>query len=346
MRLFLLLSLTIIHSSLCAQGLPDSLLPIAATMVYFDFAREEVSDEGVDSIRLLLRRVPPGADTLWIDVQAHTDAIGSHIANRRLAERRAARVADALVEWGWPHKRIRISGAGKTQPVADNDTEEGRQANRRAEVRLMRWRPMATVRGLVVDPISSKPLRAPVYIEGKTWSDTTISDENGRFAFRLPRGEVVRIGVNATGFFPTENRYRIANAELDVEVRAQKLSKGAIAEVDNLFFVGNRAVLLPDSEPTLPRILHFMEINPTLKIEIAGHVNVPNKPPMDETTAHYTLSVARAKLVYDYLVEKGVSPERMTFRGYANWEMRFPKAYTEREQAQNRRVEIRVLDME
>ena len=51
----------------------------------------------------------------------------------------------------------------------------------------------------------------------------------------------------------------------------------------------------------------------------------------------------RARMVYDYLVREGTPEHRLQYNGYGNWEMRFPHATTEQQQALNRRVEIRIL---
>jgi outer membrane protein OmpA-like peptidoglycan-associated protein len=48
--------------------------------------------------------------------------------------------------------------------------------------------------------------------------------------------------------------------------------------------------------------------------------------------------------VYDYLIEKKVEASRLTYKGYGNWQMRYPKARSNRDQELNRRVEIRVLE--
>ena len=87
-----------------------------------------------------------------------------------------------------------------------------------------------------------------------------------------------------------------------------------------------------------------MELNPAMKIEIAGHVNRPNNPPVPKDSWDFKLSEDRAKTVYNFLIEHGTSAERVSWKGYGNHQMRFPRATTEVEQALNRRVEIRVLE--
>jgi outer membrane protein OmpA-like peptidoglycan-associated protein len=67
-------------------------------------------------------------------VVGHTDSTGSSEYNLALSQRRAAAVKGGLVTAGMNAARIRDSGVGETQPVASNDTPEGRQQNRRVVI--------------------------------------------------------------------------------------------------------------------------------------------------------------------------------------------------------------------
>ena len=69
-------------------------------------------------------------------IEGHTDSIGSAEYNLRLSERRAQSVADALVANGIEASRLTVKGFGKANPIASNDTEEGRQENRRVDIYL------------------------------------------------------------------------------------------------------------------------------------------------------------------------------------------------------------------
>lgn len=83
------------------------------------------------------------ADTLgqynqtYIDIYGHTDSTGSDAYNQTLSERRALSVADYLSGHGVQSARIATRGYGETQPVASNDTDEGRAANRRVEIKIV-----------------------------------------------------------------------------------------------------------------------------------------------------------------------------------------------------------------
>ncbi|HKV23426.1 MAG TPA: OmpA family protein [Candidatus Acidoferrum sp.] len=73
---------------------------------------------------------------LNMQIEGHTDSVGSDEFNQQLSERRADSVRDFLAEQGVPVSTIAAKGLGKSQPVASNDTPEGRQRNRRVEIVL------------------------------------------------------------------------------------------------------------------------------------------------------------------------------------------------------------------
>ncbi|MBX3593440.1 OmpA family protein [Sphingomonas sp.] len=73
----------------------------------------------------------------YVDVYGHTDSVGSDAYNQALSERRAASVANYLAMKGVAQARLATRGYGETQPIASNDTEEGRAQNRRVEIKIV-----------------------------------------------------------------------------------------------------------------------------------------------------------------------------------------------------------------
>lgn len=67
----------------------------------------------------------------------HTDATGSDSYNASLSQQRAAAASSFLTREGVASSRLRTSGRGEAEPVATNDTEYGRQQNRRIEVAIV-----------------------------------------------------------------------------------------------------------------------------------------------------------------------------------------------------------------
>ena len=71
-----------------------------------------------------------------IRIIGHTDSTGSVSYNNQLSEKRAKSVADYLNSGGVVWERIRVNGAGPSQPIADNGTAQGRERNRRVELTI------------------------------------------------------------------------------------------------------------------------------------------------------------------------------------------------------------------
>jgi outer membrane protein OmpA-like peptidoglycan-associated protein len=71
---------------------------------------------------------------LTLQIEGHTDSVGSDQMNQQLSERRADSVRDFLIAQGVTGSSVTAQGFGKTRPVATNDTAEGRQKNRRVEL--------------------------------------------------------------------------------------------------------------------------------------------------------------------------------------------------------------------
>lgn len=76
------------------------------------------------------------SDKRNITIVGHTDSVGTDDANMALSQRRADSVRSYLTSHGIPEERVKSMGMGKTQPVADNATAEGRANNRRVEIIL------------------------------------------------------------------------------------------------------------------------------------------------------------------------------------------------------------------
>lgn len=97
--------------------------------VYFAFSKWALSGEAKQTLDIL-----PTDNVAMVNIEAHTDSIGSEAANDKLSAKRGKAVADYLVLRGIPVTSIAVVPKGESAPVADNKTAEGRAKNRRAEV--------------------------------------------------------------------------------------------------------------------------------------------------------------------------------------------------------------------
>ena len=325
-----------------SQSLSRQLLETAE--IHFDFGRHELRPEG-DSLLLTLVGKAKGKEGILIKITAHTDSIGSVENNRALSERRAKSILDFLVGKGIEAGAISLDFFGEAVPASGNNSEEGRQRNRRATVEVFRQAPAVVVQGVVVDEKTGLPIpQATVVIRYKGGRDSLLTDETGSFKTSLPKGTVAGIDVSAKCHFLKTDMLKATTGLAPLNLALRPTLSGEKMDIENLYFVGNLPVPLEKSKPELAKILRFLQLSPNLKVEIAGHVNFPNKPPVVKESAEYQLSQNRAKLVYDYLLNGGIAADRISYKGYGNWEMRYPFAIAESEQALNRRVEIRVLE--
>lgn len=104
--------------------------------VKFDFDRAQVREESYSDIKNLADFMQQYPQTSTV-VEGHTDSVGTDQYNQRLSERRAQAVREVLVnQYGVESQRVDSVGYGESRPVADNNTEEGRQINRRVEAEV------------------------------------------------------------------------------------------------------------------------------------------------------------------------------------------------------------------
>lgn len=90
------------------------------------------SEEALNDLYMYLARNPQ----VRIKIVGHTDSVGKDEANQKLSDGRANEVMRDLIERGISADRLQAEGRGETQPIDTNDTEEGRQNNRRVEIEI------------------------------------------------------------------------------------------------------------------------------------------------------------------------------------------------------------------
>ncbi|MEZ4991149.1 MAG: OmpA family protein [Saprospiraceae bacterium] len=110
--------------------------PVILKNVFFASGSAELLPVSTNELDRLYELLNDHAE-LRIQINGHTDNVGSDTDNLELSEARAKAVYDYLIKKGIEEERLRYKGFGETVPIADNGTEEGRQQNRRTE--FERW---------------------------------------------------------------------------------------------------------------------------------------------------------------------------------------------------------------
>ncbi len=104
--------------------------------IFFEFGKSTLKPESypaLDQVKKLLESNP----SLRIEISGHTDNVGSLRTNMKISTERAEAVADYLIEQGIDKTRIEYKGYAFNQPIAPNNTEDGRAKNRRVEFKIL-----------------------------------------------------------------------------------------------------------------------------------------------------------------------------------------------------------------
>ena len=104
--------------------------------VHFDTGKSDIKPESEPALKNVAKEMKANAKMI-IEVAGHTDNVGEDQNNMRLSQSRANSVKNYLVEHGIGAERLIAKGYGENVPVADNNTPEGRQQNRRTEVKVI-----------------------------------------------------------------------------------------------------------------------------------------------------------------------------------------------------------------
>ncbi|MEI8134927.1 MAG: OmpA family protein [bacterium] len=115
----------------------ESPIVIPLNNIFFDFNKATLRNESVTELRHLIKFLQENSK-LHIEIGGHTDSVGTTDVNRKLSQDRANSVAEYLTTHGIPTVRITAKGYGASKPVAPNDSEEGRQKNRRTEFSIIK----------------------------------------------------------------------------------------------------------------------------------------------------------------------------------------------------------------
>ena len=103
--------------------------------VLFDFDKAELLEVSINELNSLYKHLKNNSN-LNIEIYGHTDDVGLDKRNKELSQQRAKAVADYLISQGLKKSQVTSFGFGSSKPVASNQTEEGRQLNRRVEFKL------------------------------------------------------------------------------------------------------------------------------------------------------------------------------------------------------------------
>ena len=180
--------------------------------------------------------------------------------------------------------------------------------------------------------------QARIEISGGTYPYEVkwLSGEKNMMARKLPVGEQTVTVIDDNGCEEVL-AFEIEKSKILSELDIDKVTEGQTLRINQLYFEADSSVITSESHEVLDEIYSFLTDNPNILVEIGGHTN--NIPPHEYCDR---LSTARAKSIASYLYSKGVSDERVAYRGYGKRNPISSNA-TAAGRAKNQRVEIKIL---
>ncbi len=212
--------------------------------------------------------------------------------------------------------------------------------------------PIVIVKGKLIDAKTGQPIGAKIIYEslkdgkvvGQTYSDPT----TGNYEIHLPGGELYGFRAEAKDHISESRNLDLRNFKkpgaLQEDVKLEPIQMATIEEnvtitLNNIFFDWDKATLKPESFPELNRVVTLMNERSTMQVEIAGHTDSTGPD-----NYNMGLSERRAKSVGKYLVEKGITKERISVVFFGETKP-IDLTHTKAGNAKNRRVEFKILKM-
>ncbi len=202
------------------------------------------------------------------------------------------------------------------------------------------------MKGRVFDEKTRERLRARFELydlkNGKLINQSYSDPVTGEFLLCIPTNKNYMLNVEHRGYlFHSENFalkgiYHLEKPFMkDVPLKPIQLGEKSVLK--NVFFETDSYSLKPESKYELDKIIHFLKFNSEIMIEISGHTD-------NIGTREYnlTLSEKRAKSVVDYLVNHGISEDRLQYKGYG-FDQPVDENETEEGRANNRRTEFKII---
>ena len=207
-----------------------------------------------------------------------------------------------------------------------------------------------TVHGTVRDKQTKQAVPFAIVTLFRTEEDGTITpvdtfqtDQTGRYQFPLEKGYDYKLVGNAPEylanevFVSTKNIEESTQLEADIDIFLERIEIDKPIVLQNIYFDFDKADLRPESIAELNKIVKLMKDNPTIIIEIGAHTDTNGSEEYN-----IKLSQRRAESVVNYLIEHGISKDRIIAFGYGESQPLVYPELTDADEQMNRRVEFRI----
>ena len=184
-------------------------------------------------------------------------------------------------------------------------------------------------------------MKADVMIKGLNPRQTIVLESIDDTTLTLKKYRLYTVSVVSPGFMYFAHKFWPDEMPIHTEpVELKPIVVGLKTSIDDITFMGDETEIYHKSVPALEEVQTWMQLNPTTHVCVIGHVNGPDN---EKSKSFYKkASERRAEAVQSWLIQHGISKDRLTIRGAGNDEMIYPDPKTDWENQANRRIEIEV----
>lgn len=195
----------------------------------------------------------------------------------------------------------------------------------------------------VTDLKTKAPIASNIFIEGLPDSIPSRYPVISELDLQVISYRTYTINVVRKGYLLKSENFIAKNDSLyNVNIQLKPMTLGDRINLTNIKFDSDKTNILDKSLPALDQLRDFLQINPDIHIEIQGYVNGDSKR---NKRKYRKLSSARAKAIYEKLVDAGINKARMEFVGFGNSKMIYPTPINNRQAEANRRVEVEITKL-
>jgi outer membrane protein OmpA-like peptidoglycan-associated protein len=279
------LHISIEHLVIVPEAIPVNTVLILNSVKFLPSKTTLSNPDGNEDLKNIIKALAKSPDIV-LEIGGHTDRSGNEATNKKLSKSRAKYVYDYLIRKGVSPSNLTSRGYGSSKPAYTNRTRDGRAANRRIEVKVLKKKAESSDK--LVDEIETVD--------------------------------------------PYENKLETSLKDLFDKKVGESLLLNHVVFEPNMFTINDTNSVQVDS------LAEMMKYNTSIKIEVMGYTDKSGIP-----EKNLTLSINRAKAVYDRLIEKGIAENRLFYSGCGDANPVAPNTYRWGRDL-NRRIEVVLLE--
>ena len=281
-----------------------------------------------------------------VEVQAHADSQGPDELNQSVSTARAESVVKYMLTQGVGEKQLVAKGYGETQPLASNDTAEGRKKNRRVQLVTLPSLTPHEINGQGSDAQTLASTDKPATKSKKSSVAVTMENANIKALARIAEGydgagSTVSSNSNAT----VKSEPTLAAALPQSASKASRIEPvvyvpglGLGGLMSAVRFNSGTDSLKPSAKSELNRVADKLKLYKSVKVAFLVHVNEP-----DDAATNLALSRAQSGALIEYMSSQGIDRSRLIAEPYGD-ALPVAQTVTENDRNRNRRVELRVIN--